>query len=212
MDPGPGGQGGGPGSGGQSSKTRSSLFLRSIWFWVTASTREVTLLLTASTSWGPAQGFVPGRVPRIYCSFSPSALRMWLRASSSMAMEAMIMVRASSRVMSAPLGGKEGIDIIKSSIARPGGAGAEIRGRLRVPLLYPMMAGALPFHRAPPEGGPMGWPMAPDGEAPARRVPFFRARGSIAAPPEGRRDGPAAHSRAKGLFAGRNGRIICLSG
>lgn len=35
---------------------------------------------------------------------------------------------------------------------------------------------------------------------PARRVPFFRARGSIAAPPEGRRDGPAAHSRAKGLF------------
>jgi hypothetical protein len=38
-------------------------------------------------------------------------LRIWLKAASSMAMEAMIMVKASSRVMFAPLEGKEGIDI-----------------------------------------------------------------------------------------------------
>jgi hypothetical protein len=47
----------------------------------------------------------------MYCSFSPSALIIWLRASSSMAMEAMIIVKASSCVKSAPFGGKEGIDI-----------------------------------------------------------------------------------------------------
>jgi hypothetical protein len=90
------------------------LFFSSIWFCVTASTRAVTLLLTVSTSRGQAQGLAPGKVPKIYCSFSPSALRMWLKASSSMAMDAIIMVRASSRVISAPLGGKEGIDIFKT--------------------------------------------------------------------------------------------------
>ena len=72
------------------------------------------LLLTASTSWGQAQELTLGIVPRIYCSFSPSALRIWLRASSSMAMDAIIMVKASSLVISAPFGGKEGIDIGKT--------------------------------------------------------------------------------------------------
>ena len=33
----------------------------SIWFWATTSSREATLLFTASTSWGQAQGFAPGR-------------------------------------------------------------------------------------------------------------------------------------------------------
>jgi hypothetical protein len=65
------------------------------------------LLWIASTSWE----LVPGRVPRINCRFSPPALRIWLRASSSIAIHAIIMVRASSRVIFAPLGGKEGIDI-----------------------------------------------------------------------------------------------------
>jgi len=72
----------------------------------------VTLLFIDNTSWGQAQGSVPGRVPRIYCSFSPSALRIWLKASSSMAIDAMIIVKASSRVIFAPLGGKEGMDIL----------------------------------------------------------------------------------------------------
>jgi hypothetical protein len=45
-------------------------------------------------------------------------------------MDAMIMVKASSRVMSAPLGGKEGIDILKNSIVCPGGAGTEMCGRI----------------------------------------------------------------------------------
>ena len=38
-----------------------------------------------------------------------------------MAMDAIIMVRASSRVIFAPFLGKEGIDIFKNSIDRPGG-------------------------------------------------------------------------------------------
>ena len=68
-----------------------------------------------------AQGLrLPGSVPKIYCSFSPSALTMWLSASYSMAMEAMIIVSASSFVISAPQGGKEGIDIAYDSNHRSG--------------------------------------------------------------------------------------------
>ena len=96
-------------------------------------------MFTTSTSWGVAQGFAPGRVPRMYCSFSPSALMMWLKASSSMAMEAIIMVRASSRVRSAPLGGKEGIDIFKilHSAARLGARTGCAAGKA-LPPFHPM--------------------------------------------------------------------------
>lgn len=42
------------------------------------------LSLTAKMSLmvGGSGGVTPGRVPRMYCSFSPSALMMWLRPSS----------------------------------------------------------------------------------------------------------------------------------
>jgi len=64
------------------------LAFKKIWFCAAVSSIPRTLSLAASTSLTVAAGpLSPGRVPRIYCSFSPSALRMWLRPSSSMAME-----------------------------------------------------------------------------------------------------------------------------
>ena len=68
-----------------------------------------------------------------------------------MAMDAIIMVRASSWVISAPLGGKEGIDILKP-IVRPGVAGSKMCGRISMPPSYPMTSWAVLFHREP-----VGW-------------------------------------------------------
>ncbi|OUM99373.1 MAG: hypothetical protein BAA04_10200 [Firmicutes bacterium ZCTH02-B6] len=47
---------------------------------------------------GVAGGVTPGRVPRTYCSFSPSALMMWLSPSSDKAMDAKIKLMEFSRV------------------------------------------------------------------------------------------------------------------
>jgi len=61
---------------------------RKSWFCTAVSSMLRTLSVAVSTSPTVAEGPLrPGRVPRIYCSFSPSALRIWLSPSSSMAME-----------------------------------------------------------------------------------------------------------------------------
>jgi hypothetical protein len=53
----------------------------------------------------------PGMVPKMNWSFSPSALVIWLRLSSSIAMEDIIRLIASSRVSGGLIDGKLGCDI-----------------------------------------------------------------------------------------------------
>lgn len=174
---GPQGGGHGGAGGGQASSTFSSLFLSSIWFCATTSNREATLLFTSSTSCGPAQGFAPGRVPKMYWSFSPSALMIWLRASSSIAMEAMIIVSASSRVRSAPLGGKEGIDISAFSIAPPQPqARAESYGMVFRAAVPSYAGGAVPFRPEPTgrKAHRMRWAPRRGDPLPLRAIPACR--------------------------------------
>jgi len=56
--------------------------------------KEIDALLTVKTSSVLAGSLPQWLLPRIYWIFSPSALRMWLRASSSMAMDDKIILRA----------------------------------------------------------------------------------------------------------------------
>jgi hypothetical protein len=72
-----------------------------------------TLSLAASTSFTVAGGPLrPGIVPKIYWSFSPSVLIIWLNPSSSMAMDTRIWLMASSRVKSGSKTGNLGSDMI----------------------------------------------------------------------------------------------------
>jgi hypothetical protein len=75
-----------------------NLAVSSICCSITSDMVSFTLLLTFMTSSRSAAFSRPGRVPSTYCSFSPWVLRIWLRLSSSAAMEEIIPLMLPSRV------------------------------------------------------------------------------------------------------------------
>jgi hypothetical protein len=83
------------------------------WFCTALSSTERTLSLALSASSNVALPPVsPGKVPRMNWSFSPSALRIWLMPSSSMAMDESTRFMASARSMGGLTLGKVGYDML----------------------------------------------------------------------------------------------------
>ncbi len=90
--------------------TFPSLFVRMSCRSLICSIREATLLLTSKTA------RISASLPCLadcsaICIFSPSALMMWLSATSSSAIDVKMALVASSRVKTVPGAGNAGIDI-----------------------------------------------------------------------------------------------------